>query len=249
MVVARYRNDGQLDPSFGVGGVVRKGGDSYGSFLDAQAVALQSDGSIVVAGNTGINYRGTNQPMLARLRSDGSFDPTVVSPIPGIVSFGRDGESVQDMTLDKRRGRIYLAGRSFDEDFTTSSLYLAAAGTDLTLDPAFGVDGSVRTLFAGTSQDFATAVALDNKRRIVLAGSAADPPTGALALARFTRSGELDRRFGRKGRVRIKVGGGWNVARALAIQPKGRLLVAGNSRRDPSVETASAIALARLHGG
>ena len=44
----RYRPDGTLDPSFGTGGIVRT--DLFGHGDQANAVAVQSDGKIVVAG-------------------------------------------------------------------------------------------------------------------------------------------------------------------------------------------------------
>jgi uncharacterized delta-60 repeat protein len=249
MVVLRYGGDGQLDPSFGSGGVVRRTVEDVGGFMRASSVALQSNGSILVGGTLGISQRGASQGMLARLHSNGSFDESVGPPdLAGLVVFGL-GDSPADVSIDRRRGRIYVAGTSSSERDETRRFYLASLRTNLTLDPGFGTSGVTRTRFPRTSMDFATSVAVDGKGRVVLAGSAAKPPTGALALARFTTAGGLDKRFGYKGRVRVKIGGGWNVARALLVQPHGRLLVAGNNRSGLSVETAREITLARFNGG
>ena len=63
MALARYLPDGSLDPTFGSGGIV------VGPPGTANAVALQADGDIVVAGS-GANFMFT----LARFLPDGSPD-------------------------------------------------------------------------------------------------------------------------------------------------------------------------------
>ena len=67
LAVLRYLDDGSLDPSFGEGGVVTT--EEVGTL---KAVAVHTDGRIVLAGSTG---------KLTRLMPDGEIDPT----------FGSDG--------------------------------------------------------------------------------------------------------------------------------------------------------------
>ena len=67
--LARYNSDGTLDTSFDGDGTVTT---DFGGHDNASSVALQADGKIVVAGNTG---RGSNADFsLARYNSDGSLD-------------------------------------------------------------------------------------------------------------------------------------------------------------------------------
>ena len=62
---------GDLDPTFGRGGIVRT--DLTPAEDDGFAVAIQSDGKIVVAGEAGIG--GPNPPFaIVRYRTDGSLD-------------------------------------------------------------------------------------------------------------------------------------------------------------------------------
>ena len=73
--IARLNTDGSLDPSFdpglGVNGTV-------------WAVALQSDGKIVIGGD--FNFvNGTNRNFVARLNSDGSLDPTFNADVDSTV--------------------------------------------------------------------------------------------------------------------------------------------------------------------
>jgi hypothetical protein len=65
--VLRYLTDGTLDTSFGVGGKVIT--DFNGNYDRAYAVAIQSDGKIVVVGCTN---GGTNDFALVRYNTDGS---------------------------------------------------------------------------------------------------------------------------------------------------------------------------------
>jgi uncharacterized delta-60 repeat protein len=65
--LARYTITGTLDTSFDVDGWTST---DFGSSDNAQAVAIGSDGKIVLAGYSG-NYLA-----LARYRSDGSLDPS-----------------------------------------------------------------------------------------------------------------------------------------------------------------------------
>jgi uncharacterized delta-60 repeat protein len=85
--LARYRNDGNLDSSFGHGGTVLT--DVGGGSDDvALAVAIQPDCKIVAAGGSG-RWR-TDNFALARYRDDGTMDPTfgaagtVVTDISGV---------------------------------------------------------------------------------------------------------------------------------------------------------------------
>jgi uncharacterized delta-60 repeat protein len=50
MIVARLTTDGLLDPSFGVGGVASVNLVTAGTEETARGIAIQSDGSIVIAG-------------------------------------------------------------------------------------------------------------------------------------------------------------------------------------------------------
>src|SRR5688572_25162703 len=71
--LARYTPDGVLDPTFGVGGLVTT--KFVPNSSDAiRAVAIQSDGRIVAAGNSQLG--GSEQFALARYLPDGTLDPS-----------------------------------------------------------------------------------------------------------------------------------------------------------------------------
>jgi uncharacterized delta-60 repeat protein len=104
----------------------------------------------------------------------------------------------------------------------TASARAAAPGS---LDSSFGSGG-----VAGTGQDtrlFAAAVQSDGK--VVVAGEAGASSTPSILVARFTAQGQLDPRFGSGGIVHgpAVTSGPASVAKGLAIQPDGKIVVVG----------------------
>src|SRR5262245_33343563 len=88
------------------------------------------------------------------------------------------------------------------------------------LDATFGVAGKV-TSFSGS----AAALAIQPDGKIVAAGSA----WFAAALARYNRDGSLDATFGEGGRVTTDFSVYAEFITALAIQPDGKIVAAGQS--------------------
>jgi uncharacterized delta-60 repeat protein len=67
-------------------------------------------------------------------------------------------------------------------------------------------------------------MAIQSDGRILVVGSAGEPPR--FAIARYLPSGPLDPTFGSGGKL-VFTARGWGVARAVALQPNGRIVVAG----------------------
>ena len=101
----------------------------------------------------------------------------------------------------------------------TMALALHAADGDL--DVTFGIGGEVTTDFSG-GNDYAFALALQSDGRIVAAGGT----SSGFALARYNPDGSLDNGFGSGGKVITAYSAG---ASAVAIQPDGKIVVAGGS--------------------
>lgn len=220
--LARYNSDGSLDTSFGAEGKVAI--DFSGSFDQANALALQPDGKIVLAGITG-DQMVESDFALARFNSDGGLD----------TSFGTDGKVVTDLFggLDSAAGvalqpdgRIVVIGASFNSALG-GDFALARYNGDGSLDTSFGTDGKVTTDFFGLS-DAANAIALLPNGRIVVAGSAlssgAAPDFG---VARYNSEGSLDLSFGTGGKVTTNFFGFSDIATGLVAQADGRIVVAG----------------------
>ena len=116
----------------------------------------------------------------------------------------------------------------------------ATAGADVAGAPLtvtiYGPPGSLDTSFGGgkvvvpvgAGDDYAYAVAVDAAGRLLVAGRAAEG-LGDFALVRLDRDGTLDTTFGTGGRVTTDFAGGADTAYAVAVQPDGKIVVAGTA--------------------
>jgi uncharacterized delta-60 repeat protein len=231
--LARYTSAHDLDPTFGVGGVVLT---DFGHSYDwAYALALLPDGKILVAGVS--DASGSKDFALARYGPNGDLDR----------SFGHDGlvtEHLRSLTTDiihgvaiQPDGRIVVAGVTYEDVLTLrphGDFMVARYNPDGTNDLSFGIGGVTTTDFSGESYDEPYAIVLQPDGRIVLggytnSGGGSGVLFGAeqLALARYMPNGLLDPSFGQDGKV-IFDGGSLNE-RILALTPgpDGSLLAGG----------------------
>lgn len=106
---------------------------------------------------------------------------------------------------------------------------------DLTVT-VYGVPGSVDTSFqggnvmvpVGGADAYAYAMATQPDGKLIVVGMSHDN-AGDFAVLRLTRDGEADGSFGTGGLVTTQVGSGSDVARAVAVDSEGRIVVAGTA--------------------
>lgn len=222
LAVARYKKDGTLDTTFGTTGkfIIRDGVgvDNYG-----QAVAIQSDGKIVIAGVRG---SGTSTDFAVyRLNTDGSLDTTFSGDGRLAIDFGAaDAATVVALQSD---GKIVVSGYSG----TTLAFDFAVArlSTDGNLDTTFSGDGKETTDFSGDELGNGLAIQADGK--IVMSGYKCPlaSPCDAV-LARYNTDGSLDTSFNSNGKQTIDDGSGVdNGALDVVVQSDGKIVVPGFS--------------------
>ena len=216
--VIRYNPDLSLDTTFGVTGIAVT---PVGAALDiARSVALQTDGKIVVAGQF---FNGLdNDFAVVRYNPGGSADATF--DFDGIVTtpIGPAGDEGFAVAIQPDGG-IVVAGES--DNGTDEDTVVVRYDTSGALDPTFDFDGIA---FAPISpfDDYARDVALQADGKIVTAGTSWNGTDFDFAAARFDTSGSLDPSFG-GGWITTSVGPGEDMAFGVAIQPDGRLVLAG----------------------
>lgn len=166
----------------------------------------------------------TQSPTPTPCLMDGNLDPTfdadgrVTTPFG--FGFSSDGATAVALQPD---GKIVAAGIAgvLDLDFA-----LARYNPNGSLDTTFDTDGKVTTDF-GSNNDGIGAIALQPDGRIVAVGTARVGSGLNFALARYNKDGSLDPTFGTNGMVTTDFGFGGDGAKAVALQPDGKILVAG----------------------
>jgi uncharacterized delta-60 repeat protein len=103
------------------------------------------------------------------------------------------------------------------------------------LDAAFGSGGLVTTRFPVPSDEFGSAVVIDQQGRILVAGSS----SGDFLIERYGTDGTLDKSFGNAGNVLVDFGTPLDGANGITVDSLGRIVVVGNDLVD--------IAVARLN--
>ncbi|HYV92925.1 MAG TPA: hypothetical protein VE978_14110, partial [Chitinophagales bacterium] len=220
--LVRFNTDGTLDTGFGTDGKVLTEIDSDGSF--ASAVAVQSDGKIVVAGTSSDDGIFGGHFVLARYNIDGSLDSSLSTDGIVITAFNlNDGATSVAIQSD---GKIIEAGSS--NDGTTSYFALVRYNADATLDNSFGVDGKVITSI-GLYGSWINALAVQSDQKIVAAGVSWSNTYEDFTLVRYNTDGTLDNSFGTDGKVTTDNGSYQDGANSVVIQPDGKIVAAGNT--------------------
>ncbi len=251
--LARYNQDGILDTSFGTNGNGIVTTDLGGGKHDiVHAMKIDSDGGIVVAGFVN-KSPNDNDFALARYNSNGTLDSSFGTG--GIVTtdFSGRNDVVYALAI-QTDGKIVVTGFSSLQGTATIPIFIDAYqanpiifGSGLTavdfalarydqygtLDASFSNDGKV-TAAVGSSASVARAIAIQEDRKIVVAGYANQGAHANFALARFDENGSLDTGFGAgTGKVITAITSGKdNAALSVAIQPDGKIIAAGTVEND-----------------
>ncbi len=99
------------------------------------------------------------------------------------------------------------------------------------LDTDFGGDGIVMSALSA-GDDFGIALALLGDGKLLVGGEVSSDYDMDLAVARYNPDGSLDAAFGSAGWTRTDLDGWDDYAAGIAVQPDGRILLAGTSRDD-----------------
>ncbi|MFN6462359.1 MAG: DUF4347 domain-containing protein [Nostoc sp. DedVER02] len=182
-----------------------------------RSVALQSDGKIIVAGDSNADFA------LVRYNTDGSLDTTFSSDGKVTTGFGLLTTDIGYSLAVQPDGKILVAGTD-GTDFA-----LARYNSDGSLDTTFSGDGKVTTDLGLLAVDVAYSTAVQADGKIVVAGVS----NGDFALVRYNSNGSLDTTFSSDGKVSTDFGLlTIDSIYSLAVQADGKILVAGQSNGD-----------------
>ncbi len=232
---------GQLDPSFGQGGITTTAINSNSNAYIA-STAIQTDGKIITGGSVVI---GQDAFALARYNENGELDNTFGTNGIVIKTIGSSSDYISSIVIQSDE-KIVAIGTTYngtDYDFA-----VARFNQDGSLDKTFGVNGIVTTQI-GTIDNEANAGGIQNDGKILAAGYSDSAGTSVFTIARYNTNGDLDNTFGINGIVTTSVGIGSSLINSLAIQNDGSIVVTGYSVDSSGTRVNFALARYNSNGG
>lgn len=214
--VSRHVPTGEIDPTFGQAGIVTLAVPAGATLLRCAGIAVQAD-KILLTGSESIPADGGGSEVVGvamRLGADGALDASFgtggyVAVPDGIgVGIGSDPQGGVRVGAGRRKdGRLFLARYDASGAFVSASDVVSTEIDDAVW--AFGPDGSARAGYRYQPDD--------------------DDPftTTPFAASGFGLDGQIDPAFGPAGTVAPWTTSPLTYAGALAIDAKGRLLMAG----------------------
>ncbi len=240
IAVSRRLPNGAPDPTFngGENAVI----EEPGMVPSAYGVALQPDGKIVLVGFRNEGSKGEEEGATVwRLKADGgsgvpndALDPTFGKK--GLAVIKTFTHTVGSAVAIQPDGKIVAAGRGFSATGPNKvAVWRLTAGGEL--DPSFNATGTAE--ISDKHEDYVYAIALQPDGKIVLAGASFAPPQDAVVWRLKANGGAgglneaLDTTFGAIGQANVEVAGGSASANALALQPDGKIVIAGSTGEGP----------------
>lgn len=224
--LARFNSNGIKDITFGVDGKVSTVFPDS-SFNSAKDLVI-TNGGVLAVGETDL---GPQEFALVNYLPDGNLNAAFGSSglIATIFSSHPDWSEISAVATDVR-GRFVVAGQVIERG--VSAFAVARYLADGTLDKSFNDSGLVVINFDQVSQ--ANGVAIDAYGRIVVVGNALmtgrvliEGSCQGFAVARLGPDGRLDASFGNNGGVVTQFPNESGCAHDVAIDRRGRIVVAG----------------------
>jgi uncharacterized delta-60 repeat protein len=247
LTVARFNSDGSLDSSFGADvnpvdgtpdGFITIDVSGSGSAEEGAGVAIGSDGSIYVAGNT--DAAGDNDFTLWKFTSAGALDTSFAGG-SGYLSYdsgiGTSDDKAKDIVMDNN-GNLLVTGRAANAP-DVGDLFIWRVTSSGVADTAFNGSGVV----IETDAIEGTGINIDADGNILIAGfKVVSGNLADMTLWRYTDSGVLDTSFGGDYDINgtpdgyvTHDGAGLNNSQdydygfAVTVDAAGNILVAGSS--------------------
>ncbi len=224
LALVRYNSNGSLDNSFnGNGKLTLRIPNS--TIASADRVLLQPDGKIVAlspSSSDGSIYDFA----LIRFNANATLDTTFNNTGIAVTQVGYLPSTARASAI-QADGKIIVAGsgtNGSNDDFA-----LVRYNANGLLDTTFGIGGRILTpIFNGA--DSVNALVIQPDGKIIAVGSANNGFNDDFAFARYNPDGTRDDTFGGFGLGSLAIGNGDDVAKAVALQPDGKIVVVGSAR-------------------
>ncbi len=215
--VARFDLNGTPDNTFDGDGLAQ-----VPSLQQANALAIQTDGKIVVAG---IALPGDTDLALARFNSNGSPDTTFDGD--GVATLALPlNQSIFDIAIQPD-GKIIVVGNT--GSFPSVDFFLVRFNANGTPDANFGPTGLGYLTYSLNAFDTFTSVAIQPDGNILAGGVTDGGNFSDFALYRITPNAALDPTFDTDGKLTTSIRQD-DLLDQVLIQADGKILATGNTR-------------------
>ncbi|MDQ3129307.1 MAG: FG-GAP-like repeat-containing protein [Acidobacteriota bacterium] len=225
-ILARYEPNGSLDRNFNSQFLNSPSANTR----EITAVALQSDGKILIVGN----YEGNSDAglFISRYNPNGSIDSTFGNSGQTVISVFNGGGLGQDITV-LPDGKIVIAGATANIATQLLKFAVFKLNANGSRDTTFGSNGLATTSFSA-GNDVALSIGVQTDGKIVASGAGNFDlgSNGQIALARFNVNGSIDTSFGASGKVTTEVGAFLDIAADVQLQTDGNIVIGGVSCTD-----------------
>ncbi|HVE58784.1 MAG TPA: FG-GAP-like repeat-containing protein [Pyrinomonadaceae bacterium] len=212
--VIRFNVNGTPDNTFDGDGLAQV---PFPGLSQSNALAIQTDGKIVVAG------RSAGDLAVARLNSDGSLDSTFDGDGIAVLVLP-DSQEILDIAIQPD-GKIIMGGNTGNSP-PAQDFMVVRFNANGTPDAAFGTGGNGVFQTSFNDADNFSSIALQTDGKIVAGGST---NFGDFALLRLTATGSLDSTFDTDGKLTTSIRESDFLNKVL-IQPDGKIIATGSTR-------------------
>ncbi|WP_298224725.1 T9SS type A sorting domain-containing protein [Flavobacterium sp.] len=222
----RYNADGSVDTTFGTNGMVQT--DINGSGNYANAIDVQSDGKIIVAGSTYLNSNTNVGTTLVRYSVDGQIDTT----------FGTDGKVILNLLAPNTSQFLWdikiladdsillgVTTTAFETLETLRNIAILKISSNGAPDLTFGTNGAVVTDFGAKDILYA----IDEFQGAIYMAGYSQYPNNTMILSKYLPNGTLDTTFGIDGKVKTNKDATslYDGLYSMKVQSNGKILCSG----------------------
>ena len=221
----RFNSDGTEDTAFSANAVVSGTTPKFNNG-SVSAIAVQSDGKILVGGSF-LNYAGqTGKSYLIRLNADGTEDTAFSAN--AVVSGTTARINGEVLTIALQSNAQILLGGAFTNYFATGKSRLMRLNSDGTEDTTFSTNAVVSGTTARISGTV-WSIAVQPNQLIVLGGDFNNYfATGKNKLMRLNTNGTEDTTFSAAAVVNTTTARFSAAVLSVAVQPDNKVIVGGN---------------------
>jgi uncharacterized delta-60 repeat protein len=230
--VARYSTNGSLDSSFGSAGIAIP---NIGTIpASSVALALQSDGRIIVVGTLLRSPADDDEMFAFRLTPTGVLDTTFGTAGVVKLDIGAFHDRAADVVVQPD-DKVLVVGSAYKSEVTlgftmevSDNVVLVRLNANGETDSSFGSTGIVNHDLGANRAEVAGA-ALQSDGKIIVTGAVREvnQPSKRFATWRFLSNGNPDSSFGVGGLAMMALGDLGGSGASTAVQPDGKIVVAG----------------------